>query len=907
MNVGGAYIAPSVTTETNFDPASVTVAGQLRPITVVAVGNEYKKISNYEMVRGSSPTVDNFIPQEDLAAYVTGSNRTFTVQYYPIVSGDGTGTISDNPTDIEVLVNGQSVSVDSLDGTSGTFILTEAPASGDTCVVSYYHNLTDTLTNDNVTTQATGTNVDFYVHFMPIVDGTGGGIPTADTGAVSAYVDGVRVAVSEVEPLNGVVTLSAAPASTSTVVISHYFNTYDNTADPLPVKNIIQVTKVGNTPGVIDYSSPTDYTIIDDWIHWGAAKKIEAGDHGGTEYFDDTYLSCVLIDDRIFGELIGTGDGVETDFESDYIPVNGGGYDRTTNSPSGVGAYVGATFATAAGVTPKYVRGDTKTISLQTAPALGEFAWLTYYRNRLMDDTYTFTVVIPGIQGVGTYYVTSYLYGRLPSIELFAAAVADPGFLTEGVTWLSPLKTTPTYSISEIINITFTSATTFTVTSSVPTGSSGTGSLDQTYIDSTTGVSFTIGTPSAFAYAGGDFLQVEVDAVTGEFTVGVDNFQIPGCDVLVSDTTGLVADDECVLTTYDKAGSEPNVGDFYYVDATYEKPSTDYIPKVFFSPQSLVNEYGSLTMSNTIGILSNLTFMNGGTILIGYQIRKETGSTEASVQSYSDALTVLRKPVDGQYRPRAITVGTTNGTVQALVKDHCLLMSTKRWKQERVCVLGCPRSATVAECSSLARALKSNRVQLLYTGDLVFTLTDEYGVSVDYYVDASYMAAAYAGKANSPLIDWAEPMTRKEVVGFTRIENPITETEMDVLATNGITVIEYLPPVFRVRHSLTTDLSNAFTKEPSITNIVDRVQYVTREGLDKFIGTKFTSSRPAEVEDSLQNLLIGLVNEGTIDEVGTVTATRNSVEPDVINVVGYYKPIGALNYIDVVFNLRFTL
>ena len=907
MPIFPSYAPPGPYTQTFTDPTQVSVTGQIRPVCIIATGDEYKQILQYEMIRGSSATADNRITQEDESVQVTGTNKAFQTTYYPIVTGDGSGTTTTNAADVRAYVDGSSVPIASVDGATGTVTLASAPAVGSLVEITYYHNLLDSLTTDTVSNQATGTNVDFKVFNIPIVDGTGGAVPTADPDAVTATVDGVVATVTSVSPLAGIVTLTTAPSATSVVDISYYYNVYDNTADPLPVRHVSSVNNVGNTPGQNDYVQETDYTLIDDWIHWGAAKSVTAGTHtDGYEYFDDTQLGVYLIDDFHYMDEIGTGDGSETEFTLSFTPVNGGGLDRPTDSPSLVAVYAGTTVqnALANEVTVTKVSASTKTITLQTAPTLGQTVYASYYRNRLIDDEYTFTIVTPGAAGIGTYYITDSDSNIVPTIVETSATVADVGF--DQVNYNSPLKTSIGYSIDEVITLTFTSAYNYTVTSNQALGSAGTGVLDQTYIDARTGVMWTIGESVNYNFALGDTIVITVSSVT-YFTADYgNNYQLPGCTVALNELTDTAASDTCIVNTYDKAGDEPAVGDVYYVDMVYAKDASDYKAKLYTNQGDVVAEYGSATIDNKISLLSYLAFLNNASYVILRQVIKATGDTDASAATYQEALDELKKPVQGIYYPRTICVGTTNGTVQGYVKNHVLTMSSMRWRAERKAVLGFPYGNTVSQNSIIARGLRSERIQMVDTDNLVLTLTDEYGSSVEYYVDSSYFAPAYAAKENS--IDWAEPMTRKEVYGFTRIEDPREEPDKDTLATNGVTVIDYDPPVFKVRHSLTTDITNAFNRQPSITNIKDRVQYVARQGLDQFIGIKFTASVPAKIAAALNLLMAAMKNDDKIIiDFIPATARVSSTDPEVCEVECSYKPVSALDYIKITFNVRFTL
>jgi hypothetical protein len=85
---------------------------------------------------------------EDLSSQITGTslrgtNRFFKIPRKPILSGYNNTIVADNFRQISVLLDGQSVLPEFLDGASGVFSLPMAPVLGSQLLVSYYYgNLT---------------------------------------------------------------------------------------------------------------------------------------------------------------------------------------------------------------------------------------------------------------------------------------------------------------------------------------------------------------------------------------------------------------------------------------------------------------------------------------------------------------------------------------------------------------------------------------------------------------------------------------------------------------------------------------------------------------------------------------------------------------------------------------------
>lgn len=85
-----------------------------------------------------SPGLDDYVDGEEVTSQFDGTNKNCTVSRVPVTTGNGTGTTTNVPSDIVVRVNGTAVPVDTLNGTSGSIILHNAPALGNTVKVYYY-------------------------------------------------------------------------------------------------------------------------------------------------------------------------------------------------------------------------------------------------------------------------------------------------------------------------------------------------------------------------------------------------------------------------------------------------------------------------------------------------------------------------------------------------------------------------------------------------------------------------------------------------------------------------------------------------------------------------------------------------------------------------------------------------
>jgi hypothetical protein len=147
-------------------------------------------------------------------------------------------------------------------------------------------------------------------------------------------------------------------------------------------------------------------------------------------------------------------------------------------------------------------------------------------------------------------------------------------------------------------------------------------------------------------------------------------------------------------------------------------------------------------------------------------------------------------------------------------------------------------------------------------------------------------------------------MTKKTILGFTQLVRAMDETTMDMVAQNGVTIIQKISSSFVVRHGLTTNMENALTREIMIITIRDFIQQETRRVLDPYIGRKMTANLTGDISATLGSMLKSAVNSQIIVDYKGVSAIRDSVQPDYITVTAFYVPIFGLNWIDVSYQIR---
>ncbi len=337
----------------------------------------------------------------------------------------------------------------------------------------------------------TGRTKSFRVFNGPIVDGSDGGITTTDPSKVTVTVDGTQVLAKSVDGGSRLVELSFAPKKASKVLITYYFNTFQDTFDYLPNSHIVNVGNVGIAPGRRDFTNGVDFVMVNDGdqskIQWGTAFQVQPGVKTGTASFDSTQIVGMLVDDRIFGvecdrfvdtttSAVSTtkfvlplkatsGNGRDTPLgQSVYTTITNGRLDLPTNRPDLVTVHVGKTWRDASSRPPVRVlevESSTNTVTL-AAPVSAEYkAFATFWYNRLGDDTFTFSALTSGPSGTGTYTIASGKSGSL----VYGVKFGTKSSLPQTIQWPSGSELLPDaihsgagQPVAETVTVTFSTA-----------------------------------------------------------------------------------------------------------------------------------------------------------------------------------------------------------------------------------------------------------------------------------------------------------------------------------------------------------------------------------------------------------------------------------------------------------------
>lgn len=339
--------------------------------------------------------------------------------------------------------------------------------------------------------------------------------------------------------------------------------------------------------------------------------------------------------------------------------------------------------------------------------------------------------------------------------------------------------------------------------------------------------------------------------------------------------------------------AEPAVGVKYTLDYLRAKTGSDYVPKTFFDMTSVLSEYGEVSTSNSISLAAQFAFQNGASAIMGMQVDPSVTPTLISFQQAIDKL----KTVD----LNILVVLNPDPNLQAYIKSHVTQMSTLTEQRFRTALVGMSGSPSVATVQGYAAGLKSRRVALVHPASATVTLS---GSSTPITVDGTYLCAAIGGIRVNPAFDVAEPLLRKEIVGFTDITDTLLRTQKNVLANSGVMLVEKQNGTIRVRDGLTTDLTTFDSAEYSVTEIIDFTAVLTKSFLDAaFVGTKLLNDTPGLMQASLTIILQSLIDNKILNDATDLVVKRNSINPSQIDVSFRIAPVFPVKYILVSFTI----
>lgn len=954
-----SYVFPGVYTQTRTETPPPSGASDLRYPAIIGVGSETSE-ETYEVVRGSAMDGANIIVGENLTdngKAVSGDSShnvadgvccVYLTAMKPIVLNDGQGTLAESPDDVIVTVDSVQVPVQSIDAITGTITLVDPPAEGQLVEAAYYYKRRDTYVQDeDLSVQADGLTNSFTVKAACIVKGDNGGrnAVTADKDSLAVIYSGktpVSVPVlsvtvngksAEVSAIYGgarYFTLAKAPVAGSVVKASYFTNDYQNTFDIIPAYEVSEILGAGNSP-LNDRTSPDWFNGVNyvlagrNEIHWGNSVVVSSGESTvGTTKFGRNQVTARLIDNRVYGVKIGTQKTAgNKKFDLRYQPVRGDGtgknlYDPTNGSDAAYDDLVVMAGVTGISQFDVAALGDSS-VTLKTAPAVGDSVYVDMYTNNLTSNKWTITNTTAGAAGVGKYTVS------IPGVAQAYQTVLSGGTLafTSNVRYMDQAEydydgapnadpnvyVEPSYGTTrenETVTVTVAADGTFAVSSdkALGTGSgiTNTGVLGTTYVDAATGFTISL----AKSTAAGTL----IFKVTKEFTVrSAPELCLPGIQLYVSSTAGVSVGDTVTvnaLTLATGGYAEPDVGSHYYI--RFSRVKTDYSIKYVTSLAMAKKLYGSVSQNNPIMVAAYIAFLNGAPALAIKQIKRNSSGSDANVSDYISAIDEFEEPLPNGTRPCLIQPLSTDPTIRAYLKSSNSIQSSIRYRNERTSYFGFRAGTTVDTAINVCKALNNERLTGIYPETGVITLPGK-GEAKDVTVTlgGEYLAVAMAAADTDPSVDVATPMIGTTLAGFTRLGRVVKESDGKLVASSGCSLLQAKGGVVSIKTSYTTDMTGPLTRSPRIVGIKDEIQRGARAVTNNFIGKKGLPTIPGKVANAVARYLLKKKTAKIIYDFTGVKAAYDESDPTVINVEAYYRPIFGVEWIVITFNVTTSL
>lgn len=433
-------------------------------------------------------------------------------------------------------------------------------------------------------------------------------------------------------------------------------------------------------------------------------------------------------------------------------------------------------------------------------------------------------------------------------------------------------------------------------------GTGSDGIVGQTYVDSVTGLTFTI----LEREGGGVYPSGETFAFTSSKTFITDaNYPVMlnGVEMKVSNTIGVSTGDTGVVETFEKGGEQPEIGEPYSVSYLYQKESFE--TQLFTKMSSIESAMGEISPENPLSLASYLAILNGAVLVALKQVQRAENSDQASIASYTDAIDNVEGKIAGQIDPSVIVpLRTDSSDLLQYLSRHINVQSSIRYRAERTAIVGASAGTDISTAINLAKSISNTRFRMVYPDSAIVPVSDSIGDVREFLVDGTYLASALVGNRVSPNRDVASPWTNSQLVGFSQLGRILDAVEQNQVSVNGVTVLSDQAPFVRVRHGLTTDMTNVLTKTPTVIQIADEVQKQSRAVLERFIGVKFLPGILSQVEGRMSQMFIGLVNAQIVAGYTGISANVSADDPTVAEIEAYYSPVFPLLYLVVTFNLR---
>lgn len=364
-------------------------------------------------------------------------------------------------------------------------------------------------------------------------------------------------------------------------------------------------------------------------------------------------------------------------------------------------------------------------------------------------------------------------------------------------------------------------------------------------------------------------------------------------DYTWSQTAGDSAD-----TTRDDVTALTRVGTGNITPGTFVTVTYQYTDVGYFDPQSFQDYddvrdlYGNPfdsqgNINSPMTLAAFFAFANGASEVVAAAV--DPAGAQPTAAEFQTALDKLKD----QLHVNVVVPVTTDATVATYVQAHVQTMYNQGLYR-RAFIGGAGTYSNIAN-----HGFSDPRVVVIGPSRYTF-----YDGTTDSLVElgAEYAAAAVAGSHASRPVQI--PLTRKQIRGFYTIPDQITESQMVSVQRQGtLWLRQKRGGQIIVRHGLTTDTTNVYTREINIQASKDRLMTLIFEALEnqELVGSVMTDTTPQDVVGSVSGILEFAKDTQLIQNYSGLKYRIPSNQPTEIQIRFMYKPSLPLNYVQVQF------
>lgn len=342
-----------------------------------------------------------------------------------------------------------------------------------------------------------------------------------------------------------------------------------------------------------------------------------------------------------------------------------------------------------------------------------------------------------------------------------------------------------------------------------------------------------------------------------------------------------------------------SIDDATSVDVFLKKSDeTKFMPTLVDRMDAVTEKYGVAftstgAINSDLSLAAQLAFANGAQQIVMLQVDTENDS------DWTEAMDLLAREANVTL---VVPLTSDEDLLQSFRLSNNQLATQSILRRAFVGYDGVTETLTADAFTSAAQGFFDERITVVAPGR--FTVVTARAANQTADVPGYFAAAALAGLHAS--LAPQEPLTRKQVYGISAIPNQDSLTNIINMQAKGVTVL-YQDRLGRivVKHGLTTNTSNLYTKEISIVTARDRLQSFIQDTLDagNLIGSAMTSRTPNLVLAAVSGALETAMMQGLIHDYADVMYRIPESNPTVVEIRFMYKPTLPLNYIYVQFTI----